>query len=397
MDAIVPVSANPQPMPLPSLSITIRAGVMADLPFMDELQKMHTKQVGWMPTKQLEGKIRANHVLIAEVARDEETERRRDEVGGDRVHSVSSSLGLSVSSARLGYLIATDQYFKRDDVGIIYQINVAPVAQRGLIGASLLKAQFERSAYGCKLYCCWCAQDIAANHFWESMGFVPLAFRAGGAGGQSQIANRKSKIPRVHIFWQKRIRAGDTTTPWWFPSKTAGGSIREDRIVLPIPPGTHWSDAKPIVLPALSGVEGPSADCQLPIEQKAPVRRLSNRKSQIENCKSESPRLIKRNGLMYDIPKQGEALPPVVVESRALAKSEKPRRVKRVCDPRLVSAARELRDRWLEEVNASPMQGIAKYEITRAIEASPALPQIDVGEVGVTSNRKRKQAKLLAA
>ena len=62
-----------------------------------------------------------------------------------------------------------------------------------------------------------------------------------------------------------------------------------------------------------------------------------------------------------------------------------------------MSAARELRDRWLEEVNASPVEGIAKYEITRAIDASPALPQIDVGEVGARSNRRRKQAKLLAA
>ena len=28
------------------------------------------------------------------------------------------------------------------------------------------------------------------------------------------------------------------------------GAIREDRLVLPIPPGTHWSDAKPLILPA---------------------------------------------------------------------------------------------------------------------------------------------------
>ena len=296
-------------MPLPSLDIVIRPGVMADLPFIDSLQKMHTRQVGWMPTKQFEGKIKAGHVLVAEM-RDERGEMRGRKLDDSSLSSLVSRL------SPVGYLIGNDQYFKRDDVGIIYQINVAPVAQRGLIGASLLKAQFERSAYGCKLYCCWCAQDIAANHFWESMGFVPLAFRAGGAGGQSQIANRKSKIPRVHIFWQKRIRAGDTTTPWWFPSKTAGGSIREDRIVLPIPHGTHWRDAKPLLLP--------SADCQLPIEEQASVQRVSNRKSQIANRKSEAPKLIKRNGLMYDIPKQGEP-PPAVGESQSLAKAETPR------------------------------------------------------------------------
>ncbi len=93
------------------------------------------------------------------------------------------------NSEPVGYCIGNDQYFKRDDVGIIYQMNVVPGRQRGFIGASLLKAQFERSAYGCKLYCCWCAQDIAANRFWESMGFVALAFRAGS-----------EKKARVHIF-----------------------------------------------------------------------------------------------------------------------------------------------------------------------------------------------------
>lgn len=113
-----------------------------------------------MPTAQFEGKIKLGHVLTAEV-------------DGERV----------------GYCIGNDQYFKRDDVGIIYQLNVVPGKQRGFIGASLLKAQFERSAYGCKLYCCWCAQDIEANHFWEAMGFVPLAFRAGSA-----------KKARMHIF-----------------------------------------------------------------------------------------------------------------------------------------------------------------------------------------------------
>ena len=57
----------------------------------------------------------------------------------------------------------------------------------------------------------------------------------------------------MHIFWQKRIREGDTTTPWWFPAKTDAGAMREDRLVLPIPPGKQWSDEMPV----LSIVEGP--------------------------------------------------------------------------------------------------------------------------------------------
>lgn len=304
------------PLPEPRVSITIRPGTMDDLPFMDELQRIHTKQVGWMPTAQFEGKIKLGHVIIAE----------------------------DDAKERVGYCIGNDQYFKRDDVGIIYQLNVMPGQQRGFIGASLLKAQFERSAYGCKLYCCWCAQDIEANHFWEAMGFVPLAYRAGS-----------EKKSRVHIFWQKRIRAGDTTTPWWFPSKTNSGSIREDRIVLPIPPGTHWSDAKPLVLPA-----DPEASKQLPEPKRAAVKKPKV---------VDKPLPIRRNGLRFDIPKQGEAVP----EKSQHAAKPKAERVKRACDPRLVAAARELRDRWLERVNADPsiFESNGKYDVGRALPSPP--------------------------
>jgi hypothetical protein len=39
-------------------------------------------------------------------------------------------------------------------------------------------------------------------------------------------------------------------------------------------------------------------------------------------------------------------------------------------DPRLVAAARELRDRWLEQVNATPLLSHGKYDITRALSAN---------------------------
>ena len=249
----------------------------------------------------------------------------------------------------LVYCIGNDQYFKRDEVGIIYQMNVLPGKQRGFIGATLLKAMFERSAYGCKRYCCWCAQDIAANKFWEAMGFVPLAFRAGS-----------EKKSRVHIFWQKRIRQGDVTTPWWFPSKTAGGSIREDRIVLPISPGTHWSDAKPLILP-----DNAEESKQLP-----PPKRAAAKKPKI----LETLAPIRRNGLMFDIPKPGEPLPEMKATKEPKPKSE---RVKRMCDPRLVSAARELRDRWLEKVNATQAAvASGKYEVGRLVESEGSGPKM---------------------
>ena len=55
------------PIPIPKQSITIRPGTLADVPFLDALQKMHSKQVGWMPTKQFEGKIKLGALTPAHV------------------------------------------------------------------------------------------------------------------------------------------------------------------------------------------------------------------------------------------------------------------------------------------------------------------------------------------
>ncbi len=57
------------PFPTPRTPITVRPGTLADLAFIDQLQKKNTKQVGFMQTKALEGKIRAGHVLVAETVR----------------------------------------------------------------------------------------------------------------------------------------------------------------------------------------------------------------------------------------------------------------------------------------------------------------------------------------
>jgi hypothetical protein len=305
-------ASGPLPIPVPPLPLNIRPATLSDLAFIDRLQKMHTKAVGWMPTNQLEGCIKLGRMLIAEES----------------------------ASSPVGYLLGADRYFKRDDVGIIYQMNVLPERQRGFVAASLLKAQFERSAYGCKLYCCWCAQDLAANKFWEAMGFVPLAFRTGGTGNGKKPA-------RMHIFWQKRIRSGDESTPWWFPSETSSGAIRENRIVLPIPPGTHWSDAKPLVLPGME-LGGGTAK-HLPAPKKPRIK--------VVKVEPISRTSIASGGLRFANPKPVE----VVVE--------KPKREKQTKnDPRLVAAARELRDRWLEQVNANPLLSCGKYEVSRLIE-----------------------------
>ncbi|MGB7161483.1 MAG: hypothetical protein WBD40_25715 [Tepidisphaeraceae bacterium] len=234
-------------------------------------------------------------------------------------------------------------------------MNVAPGHQRAFVGASLLKAQFERSAYGCRLYCCWCAQDIAANRFWEAMGFVPLAYRAGS-----------EKKGRVHIFWQRRIRAGDESTPWWFPAQTSGGSIREDRIVLPIPPGTHWSEAKPLVLPGENRVSGIGGRVSGGEKKRLPG---STRNPKPET-RTPSPKPGPLSGALF-------FAPPAPQRSAAKQKPAREKKPKAKNDPKLVSAARELRDRYLEHVNdRMVIAADGKYDVSRALPPAAERPAI---------------------
>jgi ribosomal protein S18 acetylase RimI-like enzyme len=314
----LPLPPPPPPPPPSADDVSVRIATMDDVAFIDALQKRHSRTVGFMKTMAIEGKIKARQVIVAEDARGE----------------------------RVGYCMGQDQYFKRDDVGIIYQLNVAPGRQRGFVGATLLRAMFDRAAYGCRLFCCWCAQDIEANRFWEAMGFVPLAYRAGSADKK-----------RLHIFWQKRIRGGDNETPWWFPSQTTGGAMSADRIVLPIPPGTHWSDAKPIVLPGVSAADEPKKLSGPPAARTpAPVAR-------------PKPKAVSRGSLLF-------FTPPPTPKPEKPEKKPREKKPKQKNDPRLVAAARELKDRWLERVNAGEylFESAGKYDLTRQALPAPVSP-----------------------
>ena len=346
--------------PQSRVPIATRVATSADLPFIDGLQKQHSRALGFFPRAQMEGYVANQWVLIAE-----EVSGQSSVVscGGDGQRTTDNGL----RAKPVGYCISRDRYLKRDELGVIYQLCVAPGHQRGLIGASLVKAVFERSAYGCKLYCCWCAQDLEANYFWESMGFVPIAFRAGSTGKR-----------RVHIFWQRRINAQDTgerATPYWYPCQTNAGAIREDRLVFPIPPGTHWTEVQAVALPSTA----------LTAPREAKMRRGTKAQGALQPPPQPPPSRPSA-GRQYGPPSAG----PIVEETQKPAPTagEKPPREKRPplkIDPKLVAKARELRDRYLEHVNGerlneSPKAMIApsgKYDVSRrfaAPDAPRALP-----------------------
>lgn len=54
---------------------------------------------------------------------------------------------------------------------------------------------------------------------------------------------------------------------------------------------------------------------------------------------------------------------------------EKPKREKFKHDPKVVEAARELRDRYIEQINAGlllPPSANGKYDVSRQLEAAPS-------------------------
>ncbi len=385
------LAPRPQPIPLPEPrrgDVHVRPATLADLPFIDALQKQTSKAVGFMPRAQLEGKVRRGDVLVAEGKAEgveelgvEELSQRRsaDSLSPSGSASPSDStpqlLTSSTPSAHLGYLIGSDRYFKRDDVGVVYQIGVLESERRGLVAATLLRAQFDRSAYGCRLYCCWCAQDLPANRFWEAMGFVPLAFRTGSATRGSKGSGR------THIFWQKRIRPGDEMSDWWFPSTTNGGALRGDRIVLPIPPGVHWSDEMPVILPE-------AAEEEQAARPEPKPQRASLKKKEDEDAPPARPnfndlgRLRLERARIEQRVRQGELPASALTEAMeaerqasappsSLVKKTKTSRPKpaKKADPRHVALARELRDKWLEQANAEPglLLPRGKYEVSRQL------------------------------
>lgn len=311
-----------------------------DIRLIDALQKKFSRNLGFAPLGQLTKNIADGHVLIAE------QDRRF-----------------------VGYCVSRDRYDRNDSVGIVYQLAVVEGKQRGLIGATLIKEVFNRAAYGCKLFCCWCAQDLEANYFWESLGFVPLAFRTGSRKVRYKDGTQG---PRIHIFWQRRIREGDEGaaaggTPYWFPKETGGGAVKENRLVLPIPPGTSWQDAKPAILPGMENVNvlPPGAkdeSARKPKEKKvkAPPRKVSH-------------------GLWF-APPIPPTLKPGSPEAKAAAKAEKPKREKFKNDPKMVEAARELRDRYIEQINAGlllPPSANGKYDVSRQLEAARSAMKVE--------------------
>ncbi|MGI9013412.1 MAG: hypothetical protein ACR2GY_04090 [Phycisphaerales bacterium] len=355
----------------PKRSINIRLASMRDdydMKNIDALHKANIDGLGYWQRGRFEGAIEQQRVLIAETIPPCCPD-------GKPVDGIRGSM--------LGFLIYTDKYSKREDVGCIYAVCVHEIRQRGLIGAALVQNAFERMPYSVKLCCCWCAQDLDAGYFWESLGFVPLAYRTGS-----------EKRERIHIFWQKRIREGDVDTPWWYPSLTSGGAIGEGRLVLPMLPGMDWRDPKPMVLPEVPGV---SMFKQLPGESAEDAAVRCDAQDEKDMWKDDAKALrdiikltpeqevASKQGQPWFLTAEQEAAQAEynMVQARrrknskkkAATKKKKAAKGKREYSEKYLQGARAICAMYLDRLHAAgpdALPSAGKYECSRSLESAMA-------------------------
>lgn len=305
-------------------NLGIRWAVQQDLPWLNQMQRVHSGKLGFMYSTALVKAIAERKCLVA--------------VDG--------------GGCQFGFILWANPYLSRDDLTCVFQLGVAPAFHRRLIGASLVKAWFESLPFGVRLACCWCAQDLPANAFWQSVGFVPLAFRTGSRSKQ-----------RAHIFWQRRVRVGDSID-WWFPYKTAGGGLAEDRCVLPFPPGQDWSEALPTVLSQSSDTKMTAAG--LPALS-------ANEVARVHATASGEAKGLPVAGKSIVVEEARPVMTPQGIRfvggSKNLSRAVKAERAasKPKVDVELLAKVRDLHDRFLHEVNAGGGMLVdrGRYEVGR--------------------------------
>src|SRR5204862_8167541 len=131
--------------------------------------------------------------------------------------------------------------------------------------------------------------------------------------------------------------------------ETRGGMMNEARLVLPIPPGTHWKDAKPILLP---GAPTDAPALPAPPAPRTPRKKPQEKPPVVHGPPPGKVGIVVGGKIRY-IDRPGYVAPPSAAPTPAPAeKPKRPPRPRAKNDPQHVAAARELRDRWMEEVNS---------------------------------------------
>lgn len=156
--------------------------------------------------------------------------------------------------------------------------------------------------------------------------------------------------------------------------------------MFPIPPGVHWSDVQAVAIP---GTARPK------VTQHSALRTQHLKKGPLPPTRrfvqfgppGAKPIVVPQDKRPDD--KRSDK-----VEPKPKRRPPASREPKATIDPKLRTAARELRDRWMERVNEEPalLQGAGKYEVRRQIAsgtapapALPALPALPIAALPVAA------------
>ena len=172
---------------------TQRRATKRDLPFIIDLAKKFSNQVGFLPRPAFE-EIIANKTTFL-------TTENEDPAG---------------------YLLTRFTMRSMPHVANIIQAAVCLDAQRRQHAAQLVNL-FTTAAksHGAYLAQCWCREDIDAVSFWTSIGFRPIALRdPSNADARRLILFRKPLVPvALNLIHQLPTRSG------WKASRTEGTII----------------------------------------------------------------------------------------------------------------------------------------------------------------------------
>ena len=131
-------------------NVTVRPAVLADMTYIDFLQKKNAEDLSFYPLSVLEREMAHHRVLLAEV---------NGQPAGYLYHGSLSSPTLRIHQACIQY----------DLRGYLY-------------GAALVRWLVDIGAVaGSQEIALRCGSDIAANGFWRAMGFECIAVTQGGA------------------------------------------------------------------------------------------------------------------------------------------------------------------------------------------------------------------------
>jgi hypothetical protein len=142
---------------------------------------------------------------------------------------------------------------------------------------------------------------------------------------------------------------------------TNQGAMREDRLVFPIPPGTHWTEVQAV---ATNRNEGGRLKDQGKTN-KLPAPRSAACGSSLSPHPSSLPMsTISAGGLFFAAPKLPKEKP----------KRSRPPKEKIKVDPALVAKARALRDVCMERQDQWLISGPrGKYDVSRALQSATRL------------------------